>query len=361
MLKKNKFSIILSSLILLLPILLGIFLWNDLPDTMTTHWGADGNPDGFSGKAFAVFGLPCIFLVLHFICLLATLCDKKQTQQNAKALRIVFWILPAISLFANGIMYRAAFGLEFDMTFFLPVLFGLMFLFLGNYLPKITQNRTLGIKISWTLNNEENWNKTHRFTGKLWVIGGLAVLLSLLLPMNAAVWVMVGVLAVAVILPFLYSYRIYRQHKKAGIVYDTKPKSKGEKVAVTVSAIVLPILLIGIGVLMFTGKVEVQCNETSFAVHATYWTDIEVDYSEIDAVSYREMLDVGVRTNGFASARLSLGIFQNEEFGTYTLYAFTGAKEFVVLTSGEKTLVIGLNHRDSTRELYETVLTKIGK
>ena len=66
-----------------------------------------------------------------------------------------------------GIMYRAAFGKEFDLAFFMPAMLGVMFIFIGNYLPKVKQNRTLGIKISWALNNEENWNKTHRFGGKV--------------------------------------------------------------------------------------------------------------------------------------------------------------------------------------------------
>lgn len=70
MLKENKFKVILSSVIILLPILFGLIMWNELPDTMTTHWGADGNADGFSAKPFAVFGLPVMILALHLIGLL---------------------------------------------------------------------------------------------------------------------------------------------------------------------------------------------------------------------------------------------------------------------------------------------------
>lgn len=69
MLKKNKSRIIISSIIILLPMIFGLIMWDKLPDTMTTHWGADGNADGFSGKVFAVFGLPAITLILHFVCL----------------------------------------------------------------------------------------------------------------------------------------------------------------------------------------------------------------------------------------------------------------------------------------------------
>lgn len=105
MLKKNKSRIIISSIIILLPMIFGLIMWDKLPDTMTTHWGADGNADGFSGKVFAVFGLPAITLILHFVCLLFTLFDKKQKEQNPKALGMIFWILPVVSLFTNGRMF----------------------------------------------------------------------------------------------------------------------------------------------------------------------------------------------------------------------------------------------------------------
>lgn len=361
MLKKNKLKVIISSIIILLPILFGIIMWNHLPDIMTTHWGADGNADGFGGKAFVVFGPPIILLIFHFVCLLFTSLDKKQKDQNQKALGIVFWILPAISLFTNGIMYRAAFGKEFNLTFFMPALLGVMFIFMGNYLPKVKQNRTLGIKISWALNNEENWNKTHRFGGKVWVVGGLILLLSIFLPLTAMVWVMVCVIAAMVIIPMVYSYSIYKQHQKEGIVYAARPKNKAEKIALRITAVVVPLIFVGIAVLMFTGNIEVHCEDTSFKINADYWTDIEVDYSEVDTVEYRKDLDVGARTAGFGSARLSVGVFQNEEFGSYTLYAYTGAKEFVVLTSDGSTLAIGMRDAKDTQAIYDTMLEKTEK
>ena len=361
MLKKNKLKVIVSSIVILLPMLFGLVMWDKLPDTMTTHWGADGNADGFSGKVFAVFGLPSIILVLHFVCLLFTLLDKKQKEQNSKALGMIFWILPIVSLFTNGIMYSAAFGKEFNMEWVMPALLGAMFIFMGNYLPKVKQNRTLGIKVFWALNNEENWNKTHRLGGKIWVVGGLIMLFSIFLPLTAMVWVMICVISAMVVIPIVYSYYIYKQHQKEGIVYTTPPRSKSEKIAVKISAIIVPILLIGVAVLMFTGNIEVHCEDTSFTIDATYWTDLEVDYSEIDSIEYRKDLDVGVRTSGFGSARLSMGIFQNNEFGSYTLYAYTGAKEFIVLTSGTKTLVIGMSKAENTQAIYNIMLGKMGE
>ena len=361
MLKKNKFKVILSSIIILLPMLFGIIMWKDLPDIMTTHWGADGNGDGFSGKVFAVCGLPFILLIFHLVCLLFTMLDKKQKEQNQKALGMVFWIVPAISLFANGTVYSVALGKEPDFALFMPAIFGLMFLFIGNYLPKIKQNRTLGIKISWTLNNEVNWNKTHRLAGKVWVVGGFVMLFSMLLPLKVMVGILVCVLAIMIIIPVVYSYSIYKQHRKEGIIYVAEPGSKAETTTARITAVFVPIILIGAVIVMFTGTIEVHCEDTAFRIEASYWTDLSVDYSEIDTIEYRKDFAVGTRTSGFGSAKLSMGIFQNEEFGSYTLYAYTGAKEYIVLTSDDKILVIGMSDTEETKAIYDSIIEKVDK
>ncbi len=361
MLKKNKLQILLSSVIVLLPILFGLIFWKDLPDTITTHWGADGNADGFSGKAFAVFGLPIIFLGVHFLCLFLTLLDKKQKEQNTKALGMIFWIFPILSLIMNGMMYSVAFGREISMETLTPALIGVMFVYMGNYLPKVKQNSTLGIKLPWTLNNEENWNKTHRFGGKVWVVSGLAMLCGLFLPLSAMVWLMVIVITVSAFVPMVYSYCIYRQHKNEGITYIAPPKSKAEQIAVKVAAVVGTLVLIGVGILLFTGDIEIHCGDTSMQIDATYWVDSQVEYSKVDSVEYRTDFDAGIRANGFGSPRLSMGAFQNDEFGVYTLYAYTGAEEYIVLTSNGNVLVIGMRDAAETKALYETLVEKLGQ
>ncbi len=359
MLKENKFKVIVSSVVILLPIIFGLVMWNELPDTMTTHWGADGNADGFSAKPLAVFGLPVMLLVVHLICLLFTAKDKSQKGQNKKALNIIFWIVPLLSLFSNGMVYAIAFGKPFDFIMLMPALLGIMFVFIGNYLPKVKRNRTLGIKVSWALNNEENWNKTHRLGGKVWVISGLMMLFSIFLPEAAMAPVMVCAIIAAIIIPIVYSYCLYKKHQKEGIAYVDAPSSKAEKMAIRITAAIVPIILIGVAISMFTGDIEVHCEDTSLRIEADYWADIEIDYSEIDSLVYRDDFDTGARTNGFGSPRLSMGTFQNDEFSSYTLYAYTGAEEYIVLEVGEKNLVIGMKDTDKARELYQSILAKM--
>ena len=92
MIKQNKAKILLSSAVILLPAVYGIIMWNHLPDTMATHWGADGITDGTAGKALAVFGLPLLYLLVHLFCLWLTLRDQEKRQQSRKALRRIFSI-----------------------------------------------------------------------------------------------------------------------------------------------------------------------------------------------------------------------------------------------------------------------------
>lgn len=361
MIKNNKSKVIISSIITLLPALFGIVFWNKLPDTMMSHWGMDGNADGFSSKAFAVFGLPIILLALHWICLIVTSFDKKQKNQSKKALEMIFWIVPFLSLFINEIMYSISFGNNFNPLTFMPLMLGIMFAVIGNYLPKVKQNHTLGIKISWTLNNEENWNKTHRFAGKIWVTGGLILAFSVFLPSKLIIPVAVAAIAVLVIAPIVYSYRIYKNHLKSGVSYKAAQKSKNEKIFLIINTIFLAIILIGVTVFMFTGDIKYQCTETTLKIEADYWSDLEINCDNIEAIEYRESFDSGIRTNGLGSARLAMGSFRNDEFGDYTRYSYAQNNSCIVLKVNGNILVINGKNAEKTKEIYELILTKSAK
>ena len=207
--KKYLKTMILTSLLTLLPIVAGLILWNRLPEQMPTHWGMDGQVDGWSGKVFGIFGLPLILLAVHWLCALATFyADPKKQNHSDKILHLVLWITPVLSLLLHSFVYAAALGMAVDMNMMTPIILGLLFTVIGNYLPKCKQNYTIGIKIPWTLDSEENWNKTHRFAGILWVIGGLTVLV---LGFFGTVWVYIPIMIAMTIVPVVYSFLLYRK------------------------------------------------------------------------------------------------------------------------------------------------------
>ncbi len=354
--KNNWKKIVISCLLTLSPMLVGIIFWNSLPDMMTTHWGADGVADGTGSKAFAVFAMPTILLAVNLLCFLGTALDKKNHNQNPKAMGIIFWIMPVISWAVNGAMYAIALGKTWSSTLFMPILFGVLFMVLGNMMPKVTQNKTLGIKLFWTLYNEENWNKTHRLAGKLWVAGGFLSLLMVFLPTKAMIAAVLAITLAMILVPVFYSYSIYRNHLKAGIVYEIPAK---EKKITRLMFIPVIVILALVGVLMFTGDITVTCQENAVCIEADFYDDLAVPFDSITEITYRESLDKGSRTMGYGSARLSMGVFQNEEFGTYTLYAYTGCNAAIVIRGADKVLVVNAKNQAETQALYETLLAQV--
>ena len=205
MIKKNLKTIIATSIITLSPIIIGLVLWEKLPEQIATHFNVNNEPDGYSSKAFVVFGLPLIMLGLHIICLLATKADPKKKNFTDKNLRLVMWITPAISLLMSVLTYGYTLNSSIKTGTVIILFMGILFIIIGNYMPKVKQNFSIGIKIPWTLADENNWYRTHRLAGKLWVLGGVVICLTALLENYIILTVITSVMALA---PVVYSYAI---------------------------------------------------------------------------------------------------------------------------------------------------------
>ena len=213
MLKANRKTLVITSIVTILPMLIGIMCWNRLPDMMATHFGINNEANGFSSKAFAVFGIPAFLLAVLWLGAFVTAHDPKRQNIGPKMFSLVLWIAPVISLVAAATMYPVNLGYELDITFFSELLLGLMFIIIGNYLPKARQNYTIGIKIPWTLANEENWNRTHRLAGYLWMICGILMVLIGLTRFVPAEW-LVGIFLIMTLVPCIYSLWL---HAKKGL------------------------------------------------------------------------------------------------------------------------------------------------
>ena len=208
MIKKNLKVLILTTVVMLLPILAGLILWNQLPEQMPTHWNAAGEIDGWSSKPFAVFVLPLIMVAAQWLCMLGTAADPKKNNHSEKVLHLILWIVPALSVVLHAVTYATALGYAVPIEVVMPVLIGLIFTIIGNYMPKCKQNYTIGIKIPWTLDNEENWNRTHRFAGWLWTFCGIAIMCT---GFFGGFWVFLPVTLLMVLAPIIYSYVLHQK------------------------------------------------------------------------------------------------------------------------------------------------------
>lgn len=209
----SKKTYILTIIVCLLPIIAGAIFYNRIPDEIATHWDFDGNPNGWSSKNTGLFALPGILLIINILFPIILKTDPKITNLSAKIKDLVQWTIPAVSLFASSITLISALGITVNVQLIAPIFMGLLFIIIGNYLPKTSQSYTVGIKLPWTLNSEINWNKTHRLAGFLWVICGLAMIISAFLPTPIMYVCLIIDIVIMVFIPMIYSYILYATKK----------------------------------------------------------------------------------------------------------------------------------------------------
>lgn len=218
MIKKNKTMIIITCIVILLPILFGIVNWNLLPEKMATHFDFNNEANGWSSRAFAVFGLPIFILAMHLICIFAVAIDPKHQRISNKMYCLILWICPVCSIACAagiyGYTWNSSIGNWTNSSLFVNLLLGIIFIVMGNYLPKCRQNYTVGIKIPWTLSDEDNWNRTHRLTGRVYMLIGLLIIMNIMLRWK---WMIPICLVAAISIPVVYSLILYLKKGKKSI------------------------------------------------------------------------------------------------------------------------------------------------
>lgn len=329
---------VLTSLVILLPTLVGALCWREFVwfplGLLATHW-----------------------LVLFFI-----LRDHANAAQSPRVLRLIFWLLPVTALIGGAVLalLRSGFDAYALIVTILYLTFGLLFLVLGNILPKVRQNNTIGIKIKWTLENEENWNATHRFSGKLWVIGGiLCMACALFAESDVALIVFLADILILAFLPMIYSYRYYRRQLASGSVAPSPVSRKG---AALVALFVIALCAFT-GWTLFSGSMTVNLGEDALSIETKQWKDLTIPYSEIDSVTFYDhdpSANSGdVRTNGFGNLRFSMGKFENDLYGSYTRYTHASCDAVIVLEATDETIVLNGADESATRAIYEHLLENV--
>jgi uncharacterized membrane protein len=195
----------------ILPIFYLVINWNSLPDQLPTHFDIDGVPNGFGSKSVFIF-LP---LGLYFLMLILPVIDPRKSNYEIFSttyvkLRIILGLF--IGLLDSVIIYNQLHGIE-KMGLMIPVLILVIFTMLGNYMGNIRPNYFVGIKVPWTLNNDEVWIKTHKLAGKLWFWGGLIGIALIFIVRKPSV-VLLPVIIIITLVPIIYSYILYQKIAK---------------------------------------------------------------------------------------------------------------------------------------------------
>lgn len=195
----------LPLIVAFLPFLINLVYYHQLPDKVAIHFDQNFQADNFISKNIFIF-FPMMMVALQ-LCLFYI--EEKKSNGNQLPLPVIRWIIPFISIWGTAASIDYSVYGKIRVISLAPLLLGILFVAIGNYLPKTAQNKTVGIKIPTTLSSEENWYHTHRFAGSLWVIIGLMIIFLALSPFSMF-WA-VPLVLVAVVSPIIYSYSLAKK------------------------------------------------------------------------------------------------------------------------------------------------------
>jgi len=196
-------------------------VWDKLPEKVPLKYDASGDPIRFGTKTefllvmavMTAINIGCYFLVVNI-----NRIDprKKYSNENLPRMRrLAFAISVFVSAISCFIIYSSLGPALKINSKIIVVAVGLLFTVVGNYMYNIKPNYFAGIRLPWTLENEDNWKQTHLLAGKLWFAGGLIIaVMALLLPDTATLVFTLVIAGLIIIIPTVYSYRLYK--KQAG-------------------------------------------------------------------------------------------------------------------------------------------------
>jgi uncharacterized membrane protein len=188
---------------------MSVVVYHQLPDQIAIHFDSAGNPDNYLPKAAAAFGLPVFLMLINLYVHFRVNKDPKAANASHALKNVWRWAVPVLSIVIMPITLFLSMGAAVPIAMIATAMAGSIVALCGNYLPKCKRNYTIGIKLPWTLDNEDNWFMTHRFAGFVWVIGGLVITANAFLRLP---YITIGAAVLLLAVPFVYSYLYFRKH-----------------------------------------------------------------------------------------------------------------------------------------------------
>jgi len=209
----NKTQEAATVLLLSAAAIASFFLYPKFPEQVATHWNYAGEADGYSGRAFAAFFFPMLAIGIYLLMTFLPLADPRRERYAdfSGAYNVLRLSITILMVALYGIMSLNGLGFVVPVGLIMPVAVGLLFVIIGNFLPKVKRNWFVGIRTPWTLSSEEVWNKTHRMGGKLFVLGGFLMVLMVFAHQATLWWVVfMAIIGMMVIGTIGYSWFLWR-------------------------------------------------------------------------------------------------------------------------------------------------------
>ena len=205
----------LGLVLLVLMLIVAMWAYPRLPERIPTHWNLQGEVDGWSAR-WMVFFPPAMGLLMLVLMPVLRRIDPRRA--NYDRFEPTFWlvinVIIAFMFVPHLMTIGAALGWPLPATDrVLVAAVGVLFILLGNYMPRVKSNWWMGIRTPWTLSSESVWRSTHRLGGRMFVTGGVVMILSLALTPEARVAALITAVVLSALVPAVWSYMAWRREQ----------------------------------------------------------------------------------------------------------------------------------------------------
>ena len=177
--KKIKWNFIIFTCILcLMPICLGLYFYEELPDTVAIHFNINNEPDNWASKELAIFVLPMIMAALQLFCCVVCDINESKTGRSPKFNKIMKWFIPLVTVLVYTLTILTGLGKTVDIGKIITIFLGLMFVIMGNYMPKMTYEDAKG-NLHPMPKSEKMFKKMIRTMGYSFVVGGIMMIAAI--------------------------------------------------------------------------------------------------------------------------------------------------------------------------------------
>lgn len=203
---------IIPLLVLAITVAASFYFYSVFPERVPVHWGITGQVDGWGSRATGAFAIPGMLVGMYILFLVLPYLDPKRERYEQFAKTYLTFRTLIISFLAviYFIASLSAMGYNISVGFWIPILVGLLFVFIGNFLAKVKMNWFMGIRTPWTMSSEEVWNKTHRAGSKMFILAGLLMMLTAFVAPIMKVIVFITAMVIILGGTIGYSYWLYR-------------------------------------------------------------------------------------------------------------------------------------------------------
>jgi uncharacterized membrane protein len=190
-----------------------IFYYPKLPETMTTHWSASGEPNGFSSRLWGAWLFPLIMAAMWLILRAIPHIDPRKAnyEKFSGMYDALIILILAFMLAMHIVLLMAATGVPIRMERVVMPSVGVFIAIMGILIPKAHPNWFVGIRTPWTLTSDLSWERTHKLGGTLFVILGVLMVASSFLAPEIAIWILVAAALGITIFLFAYSYQVWKE------------------------------------------------------------------------------------------------------------------------------------------------------